>query len=304
MSDALAVFSASISRLVAAVAPLLAAIRIGPNRHVTGLLCSGDKIVTTDQALPLLDSYTVVLPNRSLVAASPGPRDTGGNLAVLLLAAPAPAAQLTMAEPTVGSLALVLGAEANASPTARLRVIHRLIRTGEGLVPVLDLPGERVDPGSLVLDPAGGLIGLATPGPDNAALVIPAAAIARRLAPNLPPATAPAAPQPAPQPAPLANRRGWLGVALQPITVPEALAARVGQSSGRMVVSLTKGGPAEQAGMKVGDVLLALDGTSTNGAQSLRSLLGGDLVGATVEVRLLRDGSVLTRQLTVAAQPD
>ena len=54
--------------------------------------------------------------------------------------------------------------------------------------------------------------------------------------------------------------------------------------------------------MKVGDVLLALDGTSTSGPQSLRAFLGGDLVGTTVEVKLLREGNVVTTHLTVADQ--
>ena len=63
MSLALAAFSTSVSRLVATAAPLLSAIRVGPNRHVTGLICQGDTIVTTDQALPIMDSYTVVLSN-------------------------------------------------------------------------------------------------------------------------------------------------------------------------------------------------------------------------------------------------
>ncbi len=90
---------------------------------------------------------------------------------------------------------------------------------------------------------------------------------------------------------------------MQPITVPDQLAGRAGQTSGRMVVSITKGGPAEVAGMRVGDVLLALNGTSTSGPHALRAFLEGDRIGTTVDVRLLRDGSVLTTSLTIAAQP-
>jgi S1-C subfamily serine protease len=116
------------------------------------------------------------------------------------------------------------------------------------------------------------------------------------------PTLSPAVAQPAP-PAPAANRRGWLGVALQPITVPEAIVARAGQTSGRMVMSTTKGGPAELAGLRVGDVLLALNGTSASGPHALRAFLDSERIGSMVEVRLLRDGTVMTAQLTVAAQP-
>jgi S1-C subfamily serine protease len=57
------------------------------------------------------------------------------------------------------------------------------------------------------------------------------------------------------------------------------------------------------AGMRIGDVLLALNGTSASGPQALRAFLGGDKVGTSVEVKLLRDGNVVTTHLTVAAQP-
>jgi serine protease Do/serine protease DegQ len=94
-----------------------------------------------------------------------------------------------------------------------------------------------------------------------------------------------------------------LGVALQPITVPDALVARAGQASGRMVVSITKGGPAEMAGLRVGDVLLALNGTSASGPHALRAFLGSERIGSTVEVKSLRDGTVMTTRLTIAVQP-
>ena len=71
MMPALAAFSASLSQLVASTAPLVCAIRIGPNRHITGLVCHNETIVTIDQALPALDSYTIVLTNRLLIAARP-----------------------------------------------------------------------------------------------------------------------------------------------------------------------------------------------------------------------------------------
>jgi S1-C subfamily serine protease len=314
MTQVLAAFSTSISQLVASATPLVSAIRVGPNRHITGLVCQGDMILTTDQGLPALDSYTVVLSDRKLIGARPGRRDPRSNLAVLHLDAPrptagmgpatslGPAAGLEIASLTVGALVVVLGADADASPTVRLTVIHRFIRAADGLAPVLDLPGDRIDEGSPVLDPDGRLVGLAALGPNGEAVAVPGEAIGRMLtakhgvaAAFVQPTAATASASP--------GRRGWIGVALQPITVPDPLAARAGQGSGRMVVSITKGGPAEMAGMRVGDVLLALDGTSASGPHAMRAFLGGDRVGATVEVRLLRDGNVVTTQLTVASNP-
>ena len=296
MTQTLAALSASVSQLVASAAPLLSAIRVGPNRHITGLVCQGDTIVTIDQALPVLNSYTVVLSNRLLIAARPGPRDTGSNIAVLRLDSPWPAVNPEIAATSVGSVVVILGADVDGSPTVRLTVIHRFTRTADGPAPVLDVPCDTVQPGSLVLDPDGRLIGLAAVDPNGEAMAIPSARIGRLLMPNQAFAAAPVSP-------PASNRRGWLGVALQPITVPDQLVARAGQASGRMVVSITKGGPAETAGLRVGDVLLALNGTSASGPQAMRAFLGADRVGTTVEVKLLRDGNPVTAHLVVAVQP-
>ena len=104
--------------------------------------------------------------------------------------------------------------------------------------------------------------------------------------------------------APASSRRGWLGVALQPINIPDQLIARAGQTSGRMVVSITPGGPADQAGLRVNDVLLALNETSTTGPNALRAFLAADRIGSKVEARVMREGNVLVTQLIVGAQPN
>ena len=99
------------------------------------------------------------------------------------------------------------------------------------------------------------------------------------------------------------RRRAWLGVALQPIRVPPSLVQRAGQDSGRMVMNVTPGGPADAAGLRAGDVLLALDGQSTSGSHSLRAILEEDRAGQQVPVRFLREGTVHNAMLTVGAQP-
>ena len=150
------------------------------------------------------------------------------------------------------------------------------------------MPANLVAEGGPVLDAAGGLLGMATIGADDEATVIPHAAMVRCWR------------RPHAQ---INGRRGWLGVALQPITVPEAMRGAVGQASGRMVVSLAPSGPADLAGLRPGDILLSLDGHSISGAHALRAFLGPERVGRQVEVRLMRDGQVVTRQLTIAPQP-
>jgi S1-C subfamily serine protease len=350
MTQLLGQVSESITLLVANAAPVLTAVRIGQNRHVSGFLWRSDLVVTSDQALPAAASYTIVLSSGALISAQPGPRDPVNNLASLRLDAPV---TVTVPQPahsaTIGALVLALGADFDGSPTVRLTTIHGFPRTpGAGTAAAtitLDLAGARVSHGGMVLDSEGHLLGMTSVSPGGDAIVVPHGLIARFveavMAPDpgetaampqtmtlpavqpIPPVTVRAPAEPmvrngqmpsvptssaptssAPTSSASANRRGWLGVSLQPITVPESLVHRAGQRTARQVVSITRGGPADLAGLRSGDVLLALDGSSTSGNHALRAFLAPEKIGSQVQVRLMRDGLVHTTVLTVAAQPD
>ena len=285
---ALAELSDALATQVAVAARMLAAIRIGPNRHISGILWQQDLVITSDQALPVQDSYTLVLPGGLLTAARPSRRNAMGNIVSLRLESPTNAVQiLAPTETRVGTLALALSADADAAPVARMTMIRK-VSSGPDRSVILDMPTDQVAEGGPVLEAGGGLLGMATVGSGGEATVLPHAAIVRMLDPFQ---------------GQINGRRGWLGVALQPITVPEALRGTVGQVSGRMVVSLAPSGPADLAGLRPGDVLLSLDGHSISGAHALRAILGPERVGRQVEIRLLRDGLVETRHLTIAPQP-
>jgi S1-C subfamily serine protease len=223
------------------------------------------------------------------MAAWPARRSAVGNLASLRFDGTADPVRIPLPqEPPVGTLVLALGADADAAPMARLTVIHSVSVNGPDPTVTLDMPTDLIAEGGPVLDTAGGLLGMAIIGADGEATVIPYASIARMLDPAHAQITA---------------KRGWLGVALQPITVPEAMLDAVGQASGRMVVSLAPSGPAELAGLRRGDILLSVDGHSISGTHALRAFLGPEQIGRQVDVRLLRDGQMETRKLTIAPQP-
>ena len=123
-----------------------------------------------------------------------------------------------------------------------------------------------------MLDARGGLLGMASAGPQGEALVIPYATIARFLEPLGMVKALPSA-------AHRAHAAGWAST-LQPINVPETLRPIARQTSGRMVVSVTAGGPAEHAGLRLGDVLLAIDGQSVSGQHGLRDFIGPERIGS------------------------
>jgi serine protease DegQ len=301
VTQLLAQLSDALAAHVAAAAALVTAIRIGPNRLISGIVWRADVVVTSDQALPAQDSYSLTVGGGQLVPARASRRDPAINLVCLNLDTPAANAPIRPAtDPAAGALALALGAAADGSPTVRLTAIHRIAHgyiTGTGSLGdsiMLDLAGTLTPEGGPVLDARGGLLGMASAGPNGEALVIPYTTIARFLEPLGMVKALPAAHR---------AHRGWLGALLQPITVPEMLRPIAGQTSGRMVVRVASGGPAEHAGLRPGDVLLAIDGQSVSGQHGLRAFIGPERIGDAVEIRLMREGAVRSTTLVVAPQP-
>jgi serine protease Do len=97
--------------------------------------------------------------------------------------------------------------------------------------------------------------------------------------------------------------RGWLGLALQLVAVPDSLRAEAGQESGLMVMSCAAGGPAAAAGIVTGDILLAIGGVSVARMRKLGELLGPDSVGRQLELRIIRAGVLTTIPVTITARP-
>jgi S1-C subfamily serine protease len=88
-------------------------------------------------------------------------------------------------------------------------------------------------------------------------------------------------------------RRAHLGIAAQTLPLPRriGLAARAGPQAVR-IGEVEPGGPAAKGGLRVGDIILALDGVAVGGADDLIRLLGASRIGQTVEVSILRNGRI------------
>jgi len=95
--------------------------------------------------------------------------------------------------------------------------------------------------------------------------------------------------------------RGYLGVGLQPIAVPQSLAKQLKLSSaaGVIVLSVEPGGPAERAGLLIGDILVALNGKSIEDTDDVQSVLEPGFVGKPVTAKLVRGGAVTEVSITV-----
>jgi S1-C subfamily serine protease len=94
-------------------------------------------------------------------------------------------------------------------------------------------------------------------------------------------------------------RRSFIGVSAQQTALPRRvrLTAGLTQDSGVTVIAIEAESPAAQAGLAIGDIVVALDGERVTGADDLIRLLTGDKIGRDVEVELLRGGAL--RRVTV-----
>jgi len=292
--DIIEQLSSALADRLAGAAPSVVALKAGP-RHRSGILWRPDVVVTSEQVVGEQDT-AVVLQNGTEVAAKLAGRDPTTNVAVFRLERPLSGAQATprTCVPRAGSLALVVGADPSGMVTGRLAMVHA---TGPawhsmagGRIDTLIRLDVRLgsDEGGPVLDPAGALLGMSTSGPRRRGLVIPAATIARVVDPLL-------------EQGHIA--RGWLGVGLQPVAVPGALQAATGQARGAMVLQLVANGPAEQAGVLPGDILLSIDDFRFGQRRGLASLMGPERIGKAVTVRLLRAGETREIGVVIAARP-
>ena len=98
-------------------------------------------------------------------------------------------------------------------------------------------------------------------------------------------------------------QRGYLGVGTQPVRLPEALADSLGQDTGLLIAFMSAGSPAEQGGLFLGDVLLAVAGQPTRSVEDLLVLLGDAQIGLAVPVRLVRGGQTMDVQVAIGARP-
>jgi serine protease Do len=93
--------------------------------------------------------------------------------------------------------------------------------------------------------------------------------------------------------------RGWLGVEFQPVTEPVAKSLGLDETEGALVASVVDDGPAEKAGVKVGDVILSLNGQKLTDPKDLPRLVANTQAGTDVDMVVLRDGKKRTLDVKI-----
>jgi S1-C subfamily serine protease len=94
-------------------------------------------------------------------------------------------------------------------------------------------------------------------------------------------------------------KRGFLGVGAQAAKLPRALAERLGQEMGLIVMTVEPGSPADQGGLYMGDTLVALDGHPLREPEALIRALTGDMIGKKVVLKVVRSGELREIAVTI-----
>ncbi|MGH7926898.1 MAG: DegQ family serine endoprotease, partial [Candidatus Binatia bacterium] len=98
--------------------------------------------------------------------------------------------------------------------------------------------------------------------------------------------------------------RGWLGVAVQPMTPDLARSFGLDKERGALVGDVVAQGPADKAGIKRGDVIVSYDGNKVDQSTTLPGLVAATPVGKTVPVEIVRDGKSQTLNVAISKLND
>jgi Do/DeqQ family serine protease len=140
------------------------------------------------------------------------------------------------------------------------------INPGNSGGPLLNLKGEVIGVNAAIVTNSGGFEGLSFAIPSNMALHVAKSLIANGKV-----------------------ARGWLGVSTQNLTPELARSFGLKGPRGALVADVVKEGPAEKAGLRRGDVIIAYDGNPIMDGSGLRNRVANSTIGTKVNVTIIRN---------------
>ncbi len=155
------------------------------------------------------------------------------------------------------------------------------INQGNSGGPLFNMAGEVIGVNSAIYSPTGGSVGIGFAIPSNVARnVIDQLKETGRVS------------------------RGMIGVTIQNIEEDIAASLNLDEARGALVSGVTDGGPAADAGVQEGDVIISFDGREVDDDRALPRIVAETQAGRTVDVEIIRRGQRRTLQIVVAPLPD
>jgi S1-C subfamily serine protease len=289
MSAELIELSNALAQITERAARSTVAVHTEARGSSSGVVWRPGVIVTAEHALRRDEEIQVTLPDGRVVPAVLRGRDSATDLAVLKCAEAGTGlpefGDVGLLKP--GSITLAVGRTRASGPVAALGVVslvapERRTWTGAALAPYIRLD-VRLQPtavGGVVIDAQGHASGVATTKFARfGAIAIPAHTVSLVVDTLLEKGRIP---------------RGYLGIGVQPVRLPEALRQSLqrNEKTAAIVLDVDANGPAHKAGIVIGDILVSLGGRQVVQLEDIQSQLHGEVIGKPVAVKFIRGGAI------------
>ncbi|MFO1118988.1 MAG: Do family serine endopeptidase [Rhodospirillales bacterium] len=172
------------------------------------------------------------------------------------------------------------GRDIGAGPYDDFIQIDAPINTGNSGGPLFDGDGKVIGVNTAIYSPTGGSVGIGFAIPSNAARKVVAELQDKGTV-----------------------SRGWLGVAIQPVTPEVAESLGLAKAEGALVASVTPSSPAAKASLKQGDVIVSFDGKAIASPRELSRAVADAEIGEKGKLMLWRDGREMEVRVNIGEMP-
>jgi serine protease DegQ len=302
MASQLVELSNALASATEQAAANVVAVHSEPRGSASGVIWRSGVIVTSEHALRRDEDIRVTLADGRVAQATLVGRDPSTDIAVLKCADATNAIASTgIGDPATlkpGSLILAVGRTRASGPVAAFGAVslvapERKTWTGVSLSPYvrLDVSIQPTAVGGAVVDAGGKIFGVITPrfGRFGSTLT-PATTVNSVVETLLEKGRIP---------------RGYLGVGLQPVRVPEALRQTLKREerTAVIVLEIEPNSPANRAGLMIGDIIVSLGGDTVSRLEDIHSKLHGSAIGKAFSIGFVRGGELQKAEITVAERP-